>query len=315
MVSKGSEMTEIVSNRLDESQRSLKTSILEVNFSNRIVVRGTVATEIKEDVWNDIILTQLGTTWHDPNKDEIEFFIYNDDGTYFCQRKRSRMDFKTGFFYWRSYQYYEASDEEALRIYNIFRDFAEIQRFDRTTTYIEEAQKLFDSQSYFQDKYQKRRRQISLMLLYSDWRMTIDYEEEFEGEQEMWKEWRRRLRRCLPDYETFDNPYEAFKFVSVLKYPIDPNVYFERYPEGKNADGDEVAYLSTDDQYDRLDFIVSKDFVAASMENILDLVNNFADQEVEITLQVKQILDDLNAWDYFPTLRQDLIKVMHDTSS
>lgn len=300
-------MSEEITSRSDLIIRDI---LIEVNFQDKLVVKNSrSAVAINDDAWNEVVIPELTPNWHDAGKDELEFFLYYSDGTYLCQKKRLKVDFTTGSKYWKTYQYADATSEEAERVYNMFDGFSKIQKFERRTKWIEESKKLFDRQLYYESKWRKIRMQINSMLLYSDWRMLADYQEEFAGEQELWKIWRQRLRGLLPDLETFENNYEAFKYVSLLKYPVDPNVYRELYPEGKSESGEDVAYLTTEDQYVKLDFQASTDFVAANIENISDFVNNHVQEEIYVTKKVYDMLNELNAWNYFPELQQQLVKI------
>lgn len=294
---------------LNRSDVPLRTTLLEVNFKEKIVVVDTtVACVVEDTVWQEAVVDNLGQYWHDAEKDEIEFFIFYSDKTYLCQKRRLRVDSEDGHAYWKSYAFADASTEEAERIYSIFSAVHTLSKLEKRNKWIDESKKLFDRQFYYEAKYRKYRRQINEMLLYSDWRMLADYEEEFSGEQQMWILWRKKLRKLLPDLETFETPFDAFRHVSTMKFPVDPNVYFGMYPEGKDSDGNVVEYLSTEDQYDKLDFKVSSDFVAANVENIADFVQHHVNEEVYVTQKVYSLIQELEIFKYFPELESSIVK-------
>ena len=289
--------------RLKREDAHRKYCRIEVNFKERIIVKDSdLVKQCSEEVWNGIVVAGLGQDWHDVDRDELEYFMFWSDGTYAAQKRRLRTDSETGNTYWKAYGYKDATAEEAERAANIFSSVFTLQTEERRTNWVAESQQLFDRQFYYEAKWTKFRKQISEMLLYSDWRMLADYEEEFDGELELWKEWRRRLRTILPDFDTFDTPFDAFKYVSTMKYPIDPNIYVEKYP---NRD---VEYLSTDDQFDKLDFKVSTDFVAQNLVNIADFVRNWQQEEIVVTQAQKALMEELDMYRYFPDLNASLIK-------
>lgn len=293
-------------NRVEVPIRTVK---IEANFKEKIIVLdGTVAAAVTEEVWDGVVIPGLTSYWHDPGKDEIEYFIYYDDGSYVCQKRRLRMDPQTEAYYWKSYAFADASLEEAETVYSVLSAVHTLQKAERRNKWIEESRQLFDRQIYYEAKWRKYRAQISQMLLYSDFRMLPDYEENFPGEQQMWVTWRKELRKVLPKYETFETPYAAFMHISTMKYPIDPTFYFEKYPEGKDVDGNPVEYLSTEDQYDKLDFKASSDFVAANVANIADFVNNYIESEIFVTTKVYDLIGQLEMFKFFPELDSSLVK-------
>jgi hypothetical protein len=292
------------------SQYSLKREdahrkhvVVEVNFKEKIIVREVEhACMCTDEIWNGIILAGLGQDWHDPDVDELEYFQYWSDGSYICQKRRLRTDSSTGNTYWKNYAFRDATEEEAERVANIFAGVFTLAKEEKRTNWIEEGKEFFDQEFYYEAKYVKYQKQVASMLLYSDWRMLPDIEEAFEGELEMWKEWRRRLRGLIPKYETFATPYDAFKHVSLMKYPIDPKMYIQKYP---NRD---VEYLSTEDQFEKLDFKASSDYVAQNVENISDFVQNWVQSDIIVTEKVYKLIQELEMFDFFPELNSELVK-------
>jgi|TARA_B100000035_G_scaffold314838_1_gene332607 hypothetical protein len=288
---------------LNRADASIRETILEVNFREKLSVRNNfTAAKISDDVWDEKVLPKLNPFWHIEGKDEIEYFIYYSDNSYLCQKRRLRTDPDTNSQYWKTYWYEDATSEQAYEVYELFSALFTLTKEERRTNWVAESKKLFDHQFYYEGKWRKMRGQISEMLLYSDWRMLPDYEEEFEGELALWKEWRKRVRNLLPDLETFESAYAAFEFVSKMKYPLDPNMYVKKYP---NRD---VEYLSTDDQFDKLDFKASSDFVAANVANIGDFVRNYAQEDIIVTQKAYALMEELSLFEYFPDLEKSLVK-------
>lgn len=293
-------MTQEYINRKDAT---FKNTILEVNMAEQLaVLHNYTAAKIDDVVWTEKVLPKLNPQWHIAGKDEIEYFIYYTDGSYICQKRRLRTDSENNSQYWKTYWYEDATPAQSKEVYELFSALFTLTKEERRTNWVKESKKLFDYQFYYEAKWRKMRMQIDEMLLYSDWRMLADYEEEFEGELELWKTWRRRLRALLPDLDTFESNYKAFEHVSKTKYPIDPNMYVKKYP---NRD---VEYLSTDDQFDKLDFNVSTDFVSKNIMNISDFVNNYNQEDIVVTQKAYELINELELFNYFPALDKTLVK-------
>ena len=79
-------------------------------------------------------------------------------------------------------------------------------------------------------------------------------------------------------------------------------MYVKKYP---NRD---VEYLSTDDQFDKLDFNVSTDFVSKNIMNISDFVNNYNQEDIVVTQKAYELMNELELFNYFPALDKTLVK-------
>ena len=78
-----------------------------------------------------------------------------------------------------------------------------------------------------------------------------------------------------------------FKFIQTLKYPIDPSNYLDLYP---NRD---VEYLSTDDQFKKYDFEVSKDFVGKTQLNLIRFLETYDANTRPIEAKVLELAKEL----------------------
>lgn len=278
--------------------------LLEVNFSEKLIYFGTTdnSTVVMEDVWNESVLPYLMPDWHDPDKDELEFFIFYNDNSYFCQKKRKRLNYSTESYYWQSYQSTEKSLEQAKEIYDMFNVIGFVNSENETEKWLEEAQTLVTSnEMFFKDKWSALRRQISEMLSFSDWRILPDVEDKYENEKNMWIQWRETLRSSLPNFDNFSNAYEAFKFCHEYKFPIDPKTYITKYPNK------EVEYLSTDDQYETYSFKAASDYASRNIYTIQEYINTMATNEIKITAEMKQLIEKLKIRKFYPDLMNKLM--------
>ena len=286
-----------------------KAPLIEVNFDAKVIVSQSQFTVTpRDEAWDQFVLDNLQPLWHDPGKDEMQFFAYYTDGSYMCQRRRKRVDFENQSSYWQTYQFNMPTKEQAEEISRLFDTVFFLEKVAKKESFKESAKEFYDKAFYHEKKYMKMHKEIKAMLAYSDWRMCVDYEEEFDGEQQMWKDWRRALRRVLPDFDTFETSLDAFKAACVAKYPIDPNQYFKQYPNGQDSDGNVVEYMSTEDQFTKLDFIASGDFVAANMEGVVEYLEQIKDDEIEVETKMYELMDELEVGLIYPELKGKLYK-------
>ena len=255
-----------------------RESVMELNFAEKAVTLGNVAEGgrtvfIDEKAWTDIVLPTFSSEWHDPGKDEIKVLILYSDDTYLCFRSKMRYEFATNTTRWQDYTYKKGNVEDIKTSYETIRTVAIIQKEAQQQQLNEEIRKLnLEALDYYYDgKWYKKMDEIQKLLLYSDWRVLPDAPQKFDGEKDLWIIWRDKLRNLLPENprETFEDNFAMFKFVQTLKYPIDPRNYYDQYP---NRD---VEYLSTDDQFKKYDFQVSKDFVGKTQLNLIEFMETW----------------------------------------
>lgn len=255
-----------------------RESVMDLNFAEKAVTLGNVAEGgrtvfIDEKAWTDVILPAISSEWHDPGKDEIKILTLYSDDTYLCFRSKMRYEFDTNTTRWVDYTYKKGNASDLKTIYETIRTVCVIQKESKNRDLLEEVRKLnLEALDYFYDsKWYKKMDEIQKLLLYSDWRILPDAPQKFDGEKDLWIIWRDKLRNLLPSNprETYPDNFEMFKFIQTLKYPVDPTVYLKAYP---NRD---VDYLSTDDQFKKYDFEVSKDFVGKTQLNLIEFLETY----------------------------------------
>lgn len=294
----------------------LRQSLLEIIFDKRLVYNpgpqseylefAKVQIEVNEEVWNTTIIPQICPFWHDPGKDELDILVIYNDGTYLCQRKRLKYDYSSNSNYWAPYEFRGATQQQVDDILLLFKTISFVQKEVDTHTWLSEAKELVDEKFFYDAKYYKRKAEISKMLLYSDWRLLPDAPQLFEGERDLWVVWREKLRNLLPPYEEIENNYELLKVVALMRYPVDPRVYYEMYP---NLD---VEYLSTDDQYMKRDFQVSKDFVSANILNVIRFAEDYEIRKVPIEKKSFELIKKLELGKVFPGVDYDRYYVIDE---
>lgn len=271
-----------------------RSSKFEFNFKEKAVTLGLIneggqTTFIVDEAWQERVLPLVNGFWHNEGKDELEYIILYTDNTFLCQKRRLKYDFATESSYWVTYEFKECKNSELLDLCEKIEAIVVIQREAETNRLLTEIREL-NSLDYFYDaKWFKKKDEINKMLLFSDWRVLPDAPQKFEGERDMWITWRQKLRELMPakPREVFETNFEMFKFITTLKYPIDPSVYLDKYP---NRD---VEYLSTEDQFDKYDFQVSKDFTSATMLNLVIFMETYDDKIRPVNAKILELSKQL----------------------
>jgi len=280
-----------------------RSSRLEFNFKERAVTlglinEGSTTTFIEDDAWEEKVMPLLTDIWHYENRDELEYIILYTDNTFLCQKRKLKYDFSSESSYWVTYEYKECNSSEVVELCDQLEAIVTIQKETELNSLLTEIRELDAMDFYYDAKWYKKKDEINKMLLFSDWRVLPDAPQKFEGERDMWIIWRQKLRDLLPSNprEVFESNFEMFKFVTTVKYPIDPLVYLDKYPDR------EVEYLSTDDQYDKYDFVVSKDFTSATMMNLIIFMETYDDQIRPINAKILEIAKKLKLEEVYPSL-------------
>ena len=215
--------------------------------------------ELKEE-----FLAKSGEFWN-TDVDKLEAFAYYNDGTYICQRRKQKYDFKTEHTYWVDYQFKGATKEQAYQLALTIEAVFTIQQKAKVERGFKRLQKRLKEVNYFESKYLKRIRERGLLLNSTDWRVLPDVEDSYEGEKAMWIAWRAKIRTIVvPDPAVYDGPLAFAKALYSMTYPIDPKNYRKLYTDGKLDDGvtDAPAFMDTEDvnQWTKYDDDASSDF-------------------------------------------------------
>lgn len=267
----------------------IKRALYEVNFINKYSVEKGLDyhgwdDESIEKVAHKIdpklleqFYTKIDPFWHTEN-DILEVFIMFSNNTYLCQRRKLRYDFDTKTHYWQTYNFNSAPLEKVLEFCEQVEAFLllniEVRRFNAIKT----VEELGEESIFFERRYYKRMQEKNMMISATDWRVLPDIEDSYPGEKDMWIKWRKTMREDLLKPPTeFENKLDFLQYLYELKYPIDPKIYWAKYPNG------EVGYLETEDQWTDYDAEASTDYVASRLPNIL----NFSKKYITVERKVK----------------------------
>lgn len=289
-----------------------RTQLLEVDFLNNYAARHdqqyrigvdprypdgdsrmrSPAWELTPSLKERFLEEVVGSVWHTKDTDELEIFISYDDGTYYCQRRKTKYSFDTNTTYHDSYHFKGATSEQSLELREKIFTFLEVQDVEKALRLEHKIKKVDEEYMFFEHTYLKRLDEKRTMLAVCDWRILPDITDSYAGEKNMWIKYREELRKLLvkgpDDYAT---PLAFFRDIKTLKWPIDPKVYFEKYPNGQDAGGNAVEYLKADDntQWVERELDASKDVLTNKLINIDQLRQRYIDS----TRVVKQEVQDM----------------------
>ena len=170
--------------------------------------------------------------WND--KDEVIFFTYYNDGSYFCERKKDVYDFKNQITIKKVYEFVEPTLEDAKEWYDILVQCLEEIRLEQLRNSKEEVkQKVLESGKILRNTLENYRNQL---LKRSDFTQLPDvpFTEEV---RDLWKKYRQYLRDITEDLNWYTNNF------FLVDFPKTPFEYLDLHPNK------EIEYLSTEDQF------------------------------------------------------------------
>lgn len=281
-----------------------KSTILEYDSKSRMVLVRVFNKE-NETKYNAIylseqlnqnILTNLPPELSD-DKDRIVLFGIYDDGTFMMFKEKMKYDFATQQAKWVKYEVTDATVEDAKEVFAVLKSAVFVQQTvdseERNNAILE----ILTKDEYIDELYNNLIFKRDDLLRTSDYRVLSDYPELFEGEQELWIQWRTELRNCVRSLNDFSDELDYLIYVQEFKWPVDPLVYHSKYPNK------EVEYLSTDDQYDRMPEKVSTSFQEIVRKNSIAIINQQKLRNEQGIPVNKQILDIIKKY----SLNQDLL--------
>lgn len=240
------------------------------------------------------ILANIPDEWSNDKDKLISFGIF-DDGTYSMTKKKLKYDFNTNTTKWISYECSQLTLEQAKEFFDILKSMLFVHQ---TLENYNKSQEIFNAvtltEQFLDEEYLNKCIQRDSLLRQSDFRILEDYPESFEGEKQLWIEWRSSLRDIVKKMEDFDEIVDYIIYLQEFKWPIDPLIYHEKY---QNTD---TQYLSTSDQYVMNENLSSSNRITKINESILNSAKNIKSYQkngVPITKQVYDILEKYRLMD------------------
>jgi len=286
-----------------------KKTVLELDVLNSIIVNPTASVTLDNgattfptfNIASEFMgrfLESLDSFWHTEN-DQLQALSFYADGTLYCQRRKLKYDFASGQKVYSTYVYTGYTNDQIAELKQKVESFfgaVHVIKELKINKYVEKIDKEY---LFFEKTYLKRRREKNDILIATDWRVLPDVADTYEGEKDLWIEYRRTIRGLLLKSPTeFESGLAFFKYISTMKWPVDPKNYREMYPDGLSKEGTPVAYLSTDDQWVERETDSSRDLIESRLQNIISLRQNYLTSERKTTKLVKDIMKELRLEDF-----------------
>lgn len=287
-------------------QQILRPNI-EVDFLNKYIFIPDAVTEFSTSNVKTIdskllekFFENVDSFWHSEN-DQLQYFLYYNTGQYICQRKKLKYDFQTKTNYWQTYNFKNVSQDKVDELYDQLQALVILNSDVKQFLAISEVKEIGQEAIFFERRLIKKLSEKNAMLGSSDWRILPDVVDTYPGEKDMWIRWRSVLRsEVIKKPQEFEDKLEYLKYLFNVKYPIDPKLYRQTYPEGKNADGNDVEYLSTEDQWVKYDTEASSDFITVNAIRALNYSKGVIDSRVRVKKHILNILKNFGVEAIYP---------------
>lgn len=201
---------------------------------------------------NDKLLTAIPDDWSN-DKDLILTFAIYDDGDFALFKQKYKYNFTTQKAEQKKYECTDFTLKEAKELFEILKSLLFIKQTSLENEKVNAITEILSNNEYLDFRYQEQINERDNLLRSSDYRILPDYPELFEGEKELWIKWREKLRTIVVPKEEFEDTLDWIIHIESFKWPADPIVYHNNYP---NHD---VEYLSSEDQYSQQPSLISTD--------------------------------------------------------
>ena len=239
----------------------------------------------------------VGDTFH-MEGDELQHVIFYSDDTAIIQRKKLKYDFATDSATAVQYIFNGATKEQILALKARVEDLIAASRIVREKQIQNKIVKISEEKLFYDVKMNKRLEERKAMLKGSDWRVLPDSEDTYEGVKEMWKKWRKTLREMEVFNATYEDSLDFFKALHHLKWPIDPSIFRQAFPDGVDKDGNPVEYLGTDDQWTKRDIDASKDYVGDRMASVIEWRDRSGNANRNVAAAVQDLMKLMRVEDF-----------------
>ena len=290
-------------------ETTIRRSVLEIDLLNSLVIDATHILQLPNgtkvnqpikilpDVMERFKTEVVGDTFH-MEGDELQHVIFYSDDTAIIQRKKLKYDFATDSATAVQYIFNGATKEQILALKARVEDLIAASRIVREKQIQNKIVKISEEKLFYDVKMNKRLEERKAMLKGSDWRVLPDSEDTYEGVKEMWKKWRKTLREMEVFNATYEDSLDFFKALHHLKWPIDPSIFRQAFPDGVDKDGNPVEYLGTDDQWTKRDIDASKDYVGDRMASVIEWRDRSGNANRNVAAAVQDLMKLMRVEDF-----------------
>lgn len=284
-------------------------SVLEVDFLNSVVVdinnttiledgRKVISTQKFDKDFMVRFLENTDPFWH-TETDQLQALSFFSDGTLFCQRKKQKFDFVNDRKVYATYTFNGYTAEQVSDLQEKVVAFLDANKVVKEIKINQYITKVDDNILFFEKTYLKRLQERNAILSSTDWRILPDVVDSYTGEKDRWILYRQTIRALgLKPVTEYATPLEFFKALRSLKWPIDPKIFRDLYPDGVNVDGDVVEYLGTDTQWVERDTDSSRDLIESRLSHIIAMRQDYTKAERTTTSAVKEMMKLLKLEDF-----------------
>jgi hypothetical protein len=292
-------------------QQVLRPSI-EIDFLNKYIfspsddpVSSVASVKTIDPKLLEVFFENIDSFWHTEN-DQLQYFIYFNTGEYICQRKKLKYNFETKSSYWQTYNFKNVDQDKVIELYDKIQAFVILNNDVKQFLSIKEVKEIGQEAVFFERRFIKKIAEKNAMLASSDWRILPDVVDSYEGEKDMWIKWRNVLRNeVIRRPEEYENGLEYLKYLYNIKYPVDPKLYRQLYPNGKDINDNDVEYLSTPDQWVKYDVEASSDFITSNAIRALNYTKGFIESRIKVKKKILSILKTFGVEAIYPDYNMD----------
>lgn len=227
---------------------------------------------VLSEIVNNNLLNHIPDEWSNRN-DKLALFWIREDGTFGLEKEKLKYDVKTKETKWVRYKCKNFTLEQAKELFEIIKAAIWVQNTKTEEELNRELLELSKKKAYLDKIHLRKLDLLNRYLRSTDWRILPDAPQFFEGEQELWIIWRDRMRECVKSPDDFDSEIDYLMYCEEFKWPINPEMYYNLYPDR------EVEYLSTEDQFTTSDPTVTNETMKVISARVSQYISNLQDRE------------------------------------
>ncbi len=179
---------------------------------------------------NDHLLNNIPDEYSNRN-DRILLFYIRKDGTYRLEKEKLKYNFQTKESSWVRYEYKELTLEQAKELFEAIKATAWAQDVTTAVKIRNESLELAKKRPYLDKMHLDRLQLQQKTLRNTDWRILDDAPQEYEGEIDNWRLFRRKLREIVKSPDMFEDELDYLLYNADFRWPMSPYQWHINYPD------------------------------------------------------------------------------------